>query len=106
MDGSFYKHNDDASLPDFVSAQLLGMAIQGWALERGLALQGIPAMPERRQYLPAFIMLLHRPDWQPELHRYAMTAHGGWQMREEIQRYFAAPDIHGQLVQTLARMAK
>ena len=106
MDGGLYKRNNGTSLPDCVTAQLLGMAVQGWALEQGISLQGIPAMPERRAFLSAFILLLHRHDWRPELHRLAIASTDGWQMREEIQRYFTAPNIHGQLVQTLAGLAK
>lgn len=106
MDGwEFLKHNDDASLPDFVSAQMLGMAIQGWALERGLPLQGIPAMPERRKYLPVFIMLLHRPYWRDRLEALAQSGLDNQDMLGTVQRACEAFGIKGQMVKALAQLA-
>lgn len=106
MDGSRYQPRQNNNIPDCVSAQLLGMAIQGWALEHEHPLQGIPALPERGIFLSAFIILLHRYDWRQELHRLAMLSNDGWHLREEIRRYFTAPDIHGQLVETLAGLVR
>lgn len=88
--------------------QVLLLSIHGWAVETNTPEFGLPALPDRRAWLPVFIRLLHRADWQEELQRLALIGLGpaSPDLSETIERAFRAPDLHQHLVNSTATLSK
>lgn len=97
---------DKAVLPLPVR-QVLLLSIHGWAVETGTPRYGIPALPDRRAYLPAFIEILFRPDWRDELERLALVGLGDAadDLRNTITRAFRTRQLKQELVMALAMLA-
>ena len=105
MDGSRYYPGQHNHVPDCVAVQLMRLAVQGWAAQEGIAMQGVPALPARRSFLPFFILLLHRPDWRGQLEELAQAGLDNGDMLDTVQRAYDAPGIKGQMVKALAQLA-
>lgn len=97
---------DNAILPLPVR-QVLLLSIHGWAVETDTPQYGLPALPDRRAWLPVFIRLLHRPDWRNELHRLCLLGLGDAapELQDTIARACKAPRLHAGLVDALAMLA-
>lgn len=97
---------DKAILPLPVR-QVLLLAIHGWAVQTATPQYGLPALPHRREYLPVFILILHRPDWRDELHRLCLLGLGeaAPDLQDTIARACKTPRLHAGLVEALAMLA-
>ena len=87
--------------------QVLLLSIHGWAVETNTPEFGLPALPDRRTWLPVFIRLLHRTDWQNELQRLALIGLGpaSPDLSETIERACQSSGLHAGLVDGLAIFA-
>ena len=110
MDGSKF-NNTPEPLSDEVKFMLakpiLHLAIDGWATDTNTPSQGIPALPNRKAFLPVFILLLHQPDWRDEIRRFSLISYkfATPHIRESLSRMCNCPDLHSGLVMALARLA-
>ena len=105
MDGSRYNPEQDNHVPDCVVGQLMRLAVQGWATQENIPMQGLPALPARRAFLPYFIMLLHQPDWRDTLQDLAQAGMDNQDMQNTVQRACDAHGIKWQMVKALAQLA-
>jgi hypothetical protein len=94
---------DKAILPLPVR-QVLLLAIHGWAVETNTPQYGLPALPDRRAWLPVFIRLLHRPDWREEMQRLCLLGLGAAapDLQDTITRASHTPRLHAGMVEALA----
>lgn len=88
--------------------QVLLLSIHGWAVQTDTPQYGLPALPDRRAWLPVFIRLLHQPDWRNELHRLCLLGLGDdveSDLQDTIARVRKAPRLHPRLVGALAMLS-
>lgn len=110
MDGSQFNDTHEP-LPDDVKLMLakpiLHLAIDGWATDTNTPAHGIPALPDRKAFLPVFIQLLHQPDWRDEIRRLSLISYkfATPHIRESLSRMCSCPNLHSGLVKALAQLA-
>ena len=96
MDGSTYTKRNVAMIypqdktlhfmqPDFV----LEMAIHGFAMERGIPEQGLPAKPQSKTFLPFFIRLMHSRNWDTTLQSLVDSALQSDGVNEDVREVMA-----------------
>ena len=100
-------HESDKDVLPMPARQVLLLAIHGWAIETGTPQSGLPALPDRRDYLPVFIQLLHEVGWRNELERLCLIAlqEATPDLQSSVRRMCHAPALHSSLVKALAVLA-
>lgn len=113
MDGSRFTtrtwlETECPPLPVPVRAFLV-TAIHGFAVRYGMKEQGVPALPKRRDFLPHFILMLHREDWDQELAELIWIGLACDPARDDmigmLQRVTDCPGMRYQFVEALACLA-
>ena len=110
MDGTITKYSEQDNVAASIHARhILRMAIHGFAVSCKIPEHGLPAIPDRRDFLPSFIRLLHRPDWQEKLQELLQHSmdndHVDSDMQDAIKRGFFEPNMLHYLVDDLADLS-
>lgn len=95
--------------PPMPAKLILICAIQGWAAHQGLRMQGIPALPERKAFIPAFIKILCQHRWRRIFEPLALDALRGDPDEEYVgnmlKQLLNRPDCYEAIVEALAEFA-